>query len=226
MRLTSACLLAAVAMACSDPTSEDFAEERALWEASKAERVSPTAIRLRSGECLDMARLPAPWQLAANDQPRSFTVAASGEDVGVAPFEREGWDSSFEGLPHDGRVRVVLAGWAPEDGRFSSQFVPPERAEQNLMEGRSKRVPLWGESSEYEAHVGALTIYMDKRRLTQCRDYSDMILCHVVSADEQFGYSVRLARSNLKQLPAKLDTITGAMEQARGACGARAGVKS
>ncbi|EGF96066.1 hypothetical protein BDIM_29120 [Brevundimonas diminuta ATCC 11568] len=63
--------------------------------------------------------------------------------------------------------------------------------------------------------------YVDSRRLTQCRDYGPdipLIWCEMVSQDEQYKFAVQLDASNLPRLPQVLNSISEAIEKARGPC--------
>jgi hypothetical protein len=219
-------VLALGAPACSKSSSDaqrDTTAEILAWQDFNTKAAGRDAIRLRDGTCLDARRAPSPWTSVSQVDPLNpgLVIAAPGKTVGIAPYEL---GMNWDGRQYDGRVWVDISGWSrpPRDEIAPWMVASPSRLDE-LIEGTPerpdfKRLPLWQGRKTLEAFPGA---YVDRRRLTQCRDYGPdikLVWCDVVSRDEQFAYSVKLSASNVPKLPEALTTITQAVEQTRGSC--------
>ena len=200
------------------PRMKDLTPEYAAWGNLNTKRVSRTAIRLRDGDCMDVSRLPKPWvQEYANDPyPLDLHLSAPGAEVAIAPAG----DSSIENthfVPHDVRVHVELSGWScpPPD------LATPDHTDENVKAAYFRPLVLWKNPRDLEAYAfnGEREI-VDKRRLTNCRDYgnTDLARCNVVSADEQYEFSVEIGRSSVAQLPDVLRRIGLAIRATKGTC--------
>ncbi|MET0274400.1 MAG: hypothetical protein ABW360_15545 [Phenylobacterium sp.] len=216
-------LLAGLALAgCGREKIHDISPELQAWRDANGRLASPTVLRLRDGACLDAARAPKPWvHILEAHQVNSLRIAASGVALGIAPYEVAGLKEDWFGQPFDGRVYVVVTGWSPPPYGQGYAVAAPSTIEAHIREGRWRRIDLWPGRSDLEAYEGAGRSYVDARRLTQCRDYGPDILllrCRVISADGRLSYGVRLAASNIPDLPERLARITRAVEAMRAPC--------
>lgn len=222
-----------LAAGCSERSQVvDITPEIMVWEATVAERVSSTAIRPRDGTCLDMARVPHPWTLVAADQSRSFTIAAPGDAVGIRPFERQGWDVSFDGVPHDGRVRVGVTGWRRKEFRRlykHSNLPEPERIQELVGQGLWRPIDPWPETIWTAYDAGPSTGGSSADRSLRATDGVDgtgcdyrlsagALSCFVLAEDEQYASAVKLDRSEWDQLPTTLNELQQTIETFRGDC--------
>ena len=218
--LASLVLLAPVQACARGGGVKDITPELDAWARSNGQRVSPTALRLRAGDCLDTRKLPTSWKQDASDQPERLAISTDGQAIAVKPYERAGFDRSFEGVAHDGRVHMILLGWSRPQDRWGTWLAgSPADFDKNA----SKISPPWSDrKADLEAYAwpGDERAYVDARRYTQCRDYGSAgpILCRVVSADEQYSYGVKLDPSNRRHLPKVLATLSSAIDAMRGAC--------
>jgi hypothetical protein len=197
---------------------EDIAPKIEAWEKANGVRVGPTALRLRDGSCLDLARLPQPWTATPRDRGLTLTIAASGDAAGVAsaaPLDGEA----------PGQLRIWISGWSRPPGEgFGWRGLTPERIKDNIDTGIFRRVDLWPPNAlSFKAYLGPGDAYYfaDERGLSQCRDYGpegNRLRCAIVSADEQYIFGGDLARSNMPDLPARLQRIGEAIEAIRGVC--------
>jgi hypothetical protein len=104
------------------------------WQKSNGHVADASTLKLRNGECLDLSRLPAPWIAQFNASAQTLLVSADGAAVGIKPYERAGFSTTFEGEPHDGRIHISIAGWSPPPRSFGWR-VAPERIKANIAEG-------------------------------------------------------------------------------------------
>jgi hypothetical protein len=213
-------------LSCSRPSDQAvsaYQEQVARWLALNTRPAGVSAIRLRDDTCLDTRRLQTPWVAAAPASAAAknpgLEIEATAEGAGLVPFNggADDW-----GRPKDGKVRVSVVGWSrpSNDNLANWTFASPARIEQLIggADPNFKRLSLWPDDVGLEAYPRT---YLDKRRLTQCRDYgpsTPLIWCSVVSNDEMFSYNVRLDPKSLPRLPQGLGSITQALEKARGPC--------
>jgi hypothetical protein len=213
-------LLAPIQACAREGAVKDITPELDAWSRGNGQRVSPTALRLRAGACLDTDRLPAGWKQDANDQLGSLTISAGGTAIAVKPFERDGFDRSFEGVAHDGRIHVTLSGWSRPQDYWGAWLLGSPAGFDKV---RSVTPPWPDRKTDLEAYArgGGERAYVDARHYTQCRDYGSdvpMIWCIVVADDEQYSYGVKLDATNRQRLPQVLATLSGAIDAMRGAC--------
>lgn len=196
---------------------EDIAPKIEAWEKANGVRVGPTALRLRDGSCLDVSRLSPPWKATPLGQPLTLTIAAPGDTVGepATPTDDEDPD----------QLRIWISGWSRPPGEgFGWRGLTPERIKDNIDTGIFRRVDLWPPNAlSFKAYLGPGDAYYfaDERGLSQCRDYGpegNRLRCAIVSADEQYIFGGDLARSNMPDLPARLQRIGEAIEAIRGVC--------
>nr|WP_312052190.1 hypothetical protein [Brevundimonas diminuta] len=217
--------------ACSERpagTANDIGPEIVAWAKLNTQAFSPTAIKLRDGTCLDGKRVPRPWAIATPDPVDplnpALLIAADGDAVRISPYEVPGRKEDWYGRPQDGRVWVSVVGWSnPEKDYLESWLVgPPATVDASIRKTPTPAAngtpTLWTVKISSESYPYG---YVDSRRLTQCRDYGPdipLIWCEMVSQDEQYKFAVQLDASNLPRLPQVLNSISEAIEKARGPC--------
>ncbi|WP_312145416.1 hypothetical protein [Brevundimonas sp.] len=202
--------------ACSESgSSEPDAAARLAASEMLTQRVSPSAIRLADDTCIDASRLPKPWAQEPGASPNIIKIAAAGEAIHVAPFDREDRATSFDDEPHDGKVRVGLSRGPWDNGAHSSLAM----MEQRVAEGLLKRTSLWGEKSDLSAYSGVGDPkYVNRQDTIRCRDYSASISCHLLTPDRQVRFGVRVDASDRSRLPEVLNIIATAVDATRGPC--------
>jgi len=202
--------------ACSESgSSEPDAAGRKAASEALAQRISPSAIRLADDTCIDASRLPKPWTQEPETSPNILKVAAAGGAIHVVPFEREGYDTSFDGEPHDGKVRVSVSRGPWGDNAHSSL----EAVERSVAEGLLKHSSPWGAKSDLSAYSGVGdTKYVNPQDTIRCRDYSASISCHLLTSDRQVRFGVLLDASERSRLPEVLNIIATAVDATRGPC--------
>ena len=202
--------------ACSESgSSEPDAAGRKAASEVLVQRVSPSAIRLADDTCIDASRLPKPWTQEPETSPNILKVAAAGGAIHVVPFEREGYDASFDGEPHDGKVRVSVSRGPWGDNAHSSL----EAVERSVAEGLLKHSSPWGAKSDLSAYSGVGdTKYVNPQDTIRCRDYSASISCHLLTSDRQVRFGVLLDASERSRLPEVLNIIATAVDAIRGPC--------
>jgi hypothetical protein len=193
-------------------------------------KARPTSVRISNATCLNLFELPPPWIQDEFDQSLSYKVSAPGSLIGVVPFERENFDRSFGGVPHDGRVRLALASYVIENDFLDGEAFNKRDAEAAKIKGRTaqhikrgfyKPLDLWPNNSlglkAYEISARDRT-YLDDRGLTSCRDRDSRIFCTVISEDESYRFSVILSGEERDTLPSALQKISFALEKSKGDC--------
>lgn len=226
--MTTVLAITAAVAGCGRLSSEEHEEDTRvdartermmLWDESMAVRISPTVLKLRNGQCLDMARLPEPWALIANDQPRSFTVAAPSDEIGIKTFA-----SGWSGEPEDGRLRITLSGWAPDPEDFDSPFLTQKQAEEAVATGVLIRSLPWGARADLVAYSNPeatdsepIHYYLSRAGRTDCKQLGN-IWCRVTSDDDYVRYGFHLASTEVATLPKTLQKLAIVVETTRGDC--------
>jgi hypothetical protein len=201
-------------------------------------KARPTSVRISNAACLNLFELPPPWIQDEFDQSLSYKVSAPGSLIGVVPFERENFDRSFDGVPHDGRVRLALASYIIENDFLDGEAFNKRDAEaakikdwteQLVKSGFYIPLDLWPDNSlglkAYKISARDLT-YLDNRGLTSCRDHHRQIICTVVSEDESYRFHVTLSDDERDSLPSALQKISAALEKSRGDCSLKPVIQS
>ena len=216
-RLAILSAMAIAVSACSEagpqaPTAEQQMAARAISD----QRVSPSAIRLADGTCIDASRLVSPWVQETEVSQNIISIAAPGKAINVAPYERDSYHESFDGKPHDGKVRVSLSRGPWDDG---GAYTTLAIAERSANEGYLKRSTPWGNETNLVAYSGVGDPkYVNSQDTIRCRDYSTHISCQFETADSQVSFGVSFNATERSRLPEVLQIITTAVEATRGPC--------
>ncbi|MGR4866890.1 hypothetical protein [Caulobacter sp. LARHSG274] len=199
----------------------DITPEIEAWEKANGARISPTALRLRDGSCLDVSRLPPPWTAVRDDRPLRLIIAAPRDKIEVEPAWTLGDDKRLKTRP----LQVWITGWSqPPSEDFGWRGPTPRVAKENIRSGIFKPIALWpGNTLGFLAFAGpgGQNHYTDERFFSQCRDYGqgyDRLSCAIVSPDEQYIWGTDLAASNVPDLPGRIQRILDVIETMRGSC--------
>jgi hypothetical protein len=220
VRQAAALLALLLLAACQRGGGEDFSDQLKAWDATRGELVAPGVFKLPNGDCLDAARLPAPWRTTRTDSRRSLALTPEPDDVGIEPSKITGLDASHPDL-RDGALVVDVTGWTWPAFEPPRPVAAPKVIDSHIAEGRARRLDLWPGRTDLEAWAYAGRFYVDPRRYTQCRDYGPeipLVWCQVTARDEAYVFAVRLAPSNVARLPQVLEGLTSVVEAMRGRC--------
>lgn len=223
VRHLALCLLLCWLSACGKQAAQQNSSASAIasWAAGNGKKLSPSLLRLRDASCIDTSRLRQPWHVddKASLYSNGLGIWASGKNIGIVPI-----DHDLILGPLSGRLLVSVDGWSPpKKDVIAWEIAPPERIRSNINSGLFSPIRMWRKAlyslEAYRSGGGELA-YFDARRLTQCRDYgsSDEIRCIVVSNDQLWSFSIKIAGSNRSRLPEKLGLIEADIEKARGSC--------
>lgn len=229
--LILATLICLLTVSCNRPVSiqpRNIADEMQRWVQQNSHKEGTSILRLRHGSCLDMTRLHSPWKVdyAHDPGPNGIDIAASGNAVGIKTFQRAGFDTSFDGVPHDGKVRVFISGWSPPNDDWGTwEVTTPKRIDVNIKSGLFKPLNLWPHyRGPLVAYLSAAErVFIDKRHYTQCRDYGSNgidygIMCIVISKKQDFSFSIQLDESEFVRLPDDISSVEKAIEHTRQSC--------
>jgi len=185
--------------------------------------VGKTAIRLLNGVCLDLRRLPKPWQGTRNVSGQGLEISAPVEALGAVGFP-PGYSDWMTNRPLSGPIRVAIDGVRPEEIDYA--VTAPQQFEADIADGLFRPIAMWPPGTWLQAFSGPgyQRDYADRTRLTQCRDYGGdavSILCRIVSPDRMSIYGGWIYIGNRDRMPELLSRIRHAADAMRGPCPAQ-----
>lgn len=202
---------------------KDITPSLLAWQKSNGHLIGALTLKLRNGECLDLRRLSVPWTAQSDLPSQTLLMSADGDAVGIKPYQRAGFSTTFDGEPHDGKIRVSITGWSSPPAGFYWRVGPPESIKANIEDGtfrRLKAAESVGSMSAFSA-PGGRTVHIDARYLNQCDvapNAGGAIRCTVVSSDQQYMAAFDLNQSDQDVLDQKIAQIVSLIERTRTTC--------
>ena len=206
--------------------TKDITPSLLAWQKSNGHLIGALTLKLRNGGCLDLRRLSVPWTAQSNVPSQTLLMSADGDAVGIKPYERAGFSTTFEGEPHDGKIRVSITGWSSPPAGYYWRVASPEIIKANIADGTFRRLKTVGKNGSMAAFSapGGRTVHIDGRYLNQCdvaADAGGPIRCTAVSSDQQYMFAFDMDQSDQGVLDQKIAQIFSLIEHTRTSCQSR-----